>query len=681
MPPCLARPSLALLLVLAGLAAPALARDEGAAPVPAAPTAAERAAALDRLIDGADAGVTAERVDDRTWLRRLALDVLGRLPTLDETAAFLVDREPDRDGRWVDRWLDAPGHRSRMQTWWSDLLRARSDLARRTSGEPLRHWIRDRLERGVPYDEMVTELLTAEGPAHAPDNGATGFLLRDREMPEDSMANTARVFLGTRIECAQCHDHPFEPWTREQFFGMVAFTGGLEYEVDVDDLPVGSAADALAEQLRREQGGRVKQPIKRVLRPVTNGLSGSGTASVRLPDEHGEPTDTWVHATTILDGVPGPAVERPAPTRKQRRRGREPEPLPVDSRAALASWMTAPENPRFHRVLANRLWSLVFGRGLVEPLDDLRPDVAPSHPALLDALEQLVLDLDHDVDAVLAVLLRTRAYRRLAAPADTPWQQPPTAPVVRRLAAEQIWDALLTLAKPDVDQTLGPARHHAAAEVYAEYEALAAADRQTLAALVEREVLRRTDKDAFRALRDAERKGQRQQRQERKGLLRELRGARVEGDRERMDDLGAALSARGLDPEGPRPVSKKDLVRASELPSPAPPGHLLAVFGQSTGELVDGARREANVPQALTLLNGFVDEHLLGRRQAALARALKPLRRPGQRVDACFAAVLCREPSVEERALWTAVLDADLRQGSEDLVWTLVNSHEFLFTR
>ncbi|MCK5941842.1 MAG: DUF1549 domain-containing protein, partial [Planctomycetes bacterium] len=142
-------------------------------------------------------------VDDATFVRRAYLNIVGRIPTLKETERFLADQNPDKRTDLCDLLLDSPGRTSHFSNYWFDLLRVQS-RQRQLSGEPFAHFVRTAVRDDLPYDEFVRAMLTAEGPAHGRDNGATGHLMRDNGMPHDSMANTVRLFLGTRLECAQC---------------------------------------------------------------------------------------------------------------------------------------------------------------------------------------------------------------------------------------------------------------------------------------------------------------------------------------------------------------------------------------------------------------------------------------------------------------------------------------------
>jgi hypothetical protein len=634
-------------------------------------------------------------IDDAGFARRLFLDTLGRIPTVDELDGFLADKAGDKRARLAKELLESPGHGSRMFHFWADLLRARTKLARKTSGDPFMHFIRQAIHENQPYDEMVAEMLTAEGPAHAPGNGATGYLMRDLEMPEDSMSNTMRVFLGTAVECAQCHDHPFDEWTRKQYYEMVAFTGGLEYKLGFNGLPAGERYKALLDDLRDEHGKGAKRAFERVFRPVYSGIVGSGTSTVQLPSDYqyddAEPLE-WVSGRNLFDGEPGPEPEFPESDRSRKRnrpKKKKIEPVEVHSREALAEWVTSPDNPRFTSMITNRLWKLVMGRALIEPLDDWKADTESILPQLSVLLDELMLELDYDVRAFLSVLLRTQAYQREAwvgSSAVVIGSRVPTSPELRRLSAEQVWDSLLTLVVPDLDGTLAGVITPEAEDVYAKYEEVLLYSDAEARDRVKDQLLRYTNRSAYDALRAEQNAERKAARYDERDLVRQLKKELRRGNREAEQLLLDRLSELGIDSDTdlrPRSArrSEKELLRASELVSPAPADHLLRVFGQSDREHVETAHVDANVPQVLELLNGFIEEHLLTNRDAVLPGAIRAVSGSGERIAVAYRGVLGRDPTSAELALWLPEVRQDNRAALRDLMWVLVNSHEFLFQR
>lgn len=681
------------------------AQEVGASRVAGQPAQAILAAArqIDKLVE-ADLAAHQQRpnpvVDDATYVRRAYLGIVGRIPTLAEIEAFQGSHESDRRRRLVDHLLDSPGYTSHMFNYWADLLRVKTRLAQQTSGGPYIHWLKTAIGENAPYDRFVSELLTASGAAHERGNGATGYYLRDRGMPEDNMSNTVRVFLGTRLECAQCHNHPFDQWTQKQFFEMAAFTGGIRYADD------GAQQDRrqnqeIARQLRDEHGPQAQRALRRLMQPVTVGISGTGAGLAQLPKDYqyddAEPTQL-VKAHAMFGEDPG--VEPRVPRSDQRRnRGRRPAGqnrrtrgprLPeIGSREAYAAWLTSPDNPRFTAVIANRMWKRVMGLGLIEPVDNITEETVASNPALLAYLEELMVDLDYDLVQFQRVLGYTQVAQRAAA------QRQPAAdetyrfagPVLRRMSAEQIWDSVLTLVVPDLDGHLDdPAAQ--AEPVYRSYERLSSLSGEELSKRVAIEVLRYTDPARYQEMRREERMETSQQQRrvraqgqrEVRDLRRELARARRAGDDERVAELMAELQEITVQRGRRRGAGASRLARASDLPSPAPPGHLLGEFGQSDREQIEASHAEANVPQVLTLLNGFVEQSIL-RPESLLTRALDAAPSTADKIRTAYRAILGRDPSSAEVRLWTADHKQLRDQMQRDLVWTLLNTNEFRFVQ
>lgn len=652
----------------------------GVDPAPAALPGSWSPAAAAERIDKALASLREAplaTIDDATFARRAYLDVVGRIPSFDELTEFLGDRAADKRDRLVDALIDSPGHRSHMANSWADLLRLKDELGRSLSGEPLKHWIRQSLEEDAPYDDMVRELLVAEGPAHAPGNGATGHLMRDAGMLEDSMANTVRAFLGARIECAQCHDHPYEPWTQEQYYAMVAFTGGMEHKLDLKDLAFGGPLIDLRSELVADRGRLAKGAFSRAMRPYTKGIEGSGTAEVAMPDDAAHRPGEPVRAATFTGEVLGPDPRG----KGKKGRGKRVE---VGSRESLADWVVGNDHGLFARAIANRTWERLMGRGVIEPLDDVW-SAMPRHFGLMGELERLMLEVDYDLDAFQRAVLRTDAWR---APALGPDDDGAglLAPARRRLSAEQVWDSLVTLVVPDVDATLQPALTEGAREVYADF---GAAVDDPVAAVTERfeaQYLRLTDRATYQSVKrttkaeakQAERSAEAALKEQTQPLRKALRKAKKKGDDERVEGLAEELEAAGV--VRVSRAERRGLTRASELPQPAPADHLMARFGQSDREQLDGGHREDSVPQVLALLNGFVERNILKDDQGVLMKALGETDDSHEVLERAWISVLGRGPTVTERGLWARDLHGERDAAIDDLVWCLVNSHEFLFT-
>jgi len=656
---------------------------------------------IDALAETAlrDAGLKpAALADESAFLRRTYLATVGRIPTEAEIAAYRADSSSEKSRHLVDELLASKGYESHMFNWWADMLRARGRLAQRASGEPYIHWLKSSIARNKRYDTMVKELLTASGPVHQRGNGATGYLMRDRNMPEDNMSNTIRLFLGSRVECAQCHNHPFDKWTQKQYFEMVAFTGGIQYARNGRQDP---RARELAKQAQAKWGRNGIRALRRTLEPTYIGIFGSGTGMARLPKDYqyedAKPLD-WTVAAPLFDPPVHINVNMPNEEELRRRiRGRNKEkkiqralkrvrPQEADSRLAFAEWLTASTNPRFSKVIANRLWQRAFGRGLIEPVDDIKDDTVAAAPELMEYLSQLMVELDFDMREFQRVLFNTRLWRRQAiAPADTPGTIADLrGPVLRRMSAEQAWDSMLTLVVRDLDSKLQPPLGPRAERVYGTFDKLDGATDEEILEQAGRLALRYSDPEKAREMQRAERaKVQRANRAKRKQagpLYRQLKLAKRAGDQAKMAEIHAKLRAMGLQPPGSRAGrGVNDLARSSDLPSPAPAGHLLRELGQSERELIGEAHVDPTVPQILALVNAFLEQKLLTNPDATVTRSVRDARGPKAKVKTAFLAVLGRAATSSERSMWERELSRGGVEAERDLIWTLVNTHEFLF--
>ncbi len=394
---------------------------------------------------------------DEIFLRRIYLDIVGRIPTLHEARQFHDNPNTGKRAVLIEHLLGTEAHAKHMFSFWADILRVHS-RANGGQGEmtsqPYVEHIKKRLRENQPYDKFVHELLTAQGKVW--ENPAIGYYMRDLGMPLDNLANTMRVFLGTRIECAQCHNHPFDKWTQMQFYQMAAFTYPLETNF------TGIAAqDATLPLKRRAEKSPDLAPQARWLGSIFENLGDFVRYSkvqalpvrqLRLPHDYqytdAKPKDT-VRPSTIM----GTKVECNA--------GQE-------SVRAFADWMVSPKNPRFTKTIANRLWKIVFGLGLIEPVDEIADSTEAVNPELMRHLEELMLRCKYDTRAFLKVLYNTQAYQRATSrrellPGDTYHF---TGPLLRRMTAEQIWDAFITLIHPTPDL---PRRHGIDEEVKSKF--------------------------------------------------------------------------------------------------------------------------------------------------------------------------------------------------------------------
>jgi mono/diheme cytochrome c family protein len=372
------------------------------------------AAKIDRLIAARWASekvAPAPPTDDGAFLRRLSLDVIGRVPSVAETRRFLRDPTSDKRGQAIERLLDSPGYVTNFSNVWRDLLlpEANADFQQRFLGNSIESWLRKQFTDNVSYDRMVRELLTlplkmnqrqlfAVYNQNGSEPTPMAFYLAKQGKPENLAASTARLFLGIRLECAQCHNHPSGRWTREQFWGQAAFFGGIKRQGNNGNFsPLNEVAD------RRE-------------------LSIPGTERVAQ--------------ARFLDG-------------------KEPRLRYKDSaRASLAVWMTAADNPFFARAAVNRLWAHFFGVGIVEPVDDFSDENKPSHPELLDELARQFIKHGFDYRFMIRAITLSKTYQLSSVHPGAP---PPDARLfarmpVKGLSQDQLMDSLtLTIGAPSQD--------------------------------------------------------------------------------------------------------------------------------------------------------------------------------------------------------------------------------------
>ena len=342
---------------------------------------------LDRLVWAKlrKMGLTPSEVcDDATFLRRVSLDLLGTLPTVDEAQSFLDDTHSNKRERWIDHLLTREEYADFWSLKWADILLVdREKLGDRGAFE-FHRWLRSQFARNRPYDAWVRELLTATGDSAK--FGPVNFF-RSADTPDALARTISQAFLGVRVECAQCHHHPFEKWSQEDYYSLAAFFHGLELR------PLGK--------------DRVL-----VLHP--------GYRDLTIPQ-----TTTVVTAHALG-----------APVSDRLKQG--------DPRQVLAEWLTAQDNPWFARLAVNRLWKHFLGRGLVESEDDLRSTNPPTNGPLLDALANELVQSGFDLKHVMRLILNSRVYQLSSEPNDSNLDdaQNFSHHVIRRQSAEVLLDSI-----------------------------------------------------------------------------------------------------------------------------------------------------------------------------------------------------------------------------------------------
>lgn len=309
-----------------------------------------------------------EPIDDAKYLRRVSLDLIGRLPSVEETRAFIADQDPNKRELLVDRLLKDRGYADFWANKWADLVRPNPYRVGIKATYSLDQWLRDAFRENKPMDQFAREIVTAEGSTWR--NGAT-TIFRDRRTPEEITTMICQLFLGVRLECAKCHQHPFEVYGQQEFYGMAAFFARVGYK-----------------------GTGLSPPI-------------SGGEEIVLAATSGE-------ARHPLTGQ----VLPPAPLFASELGDLQPE-LSEDRRQQFATWLTAAENDLFAAAAVNRIWGDLFGIGIVDPVDDLRATNPPSNPQLLAALADYYRSVGFDQKRLLKTIVLSHAYSLSSVPNET----------------------------------------------------------------------------------------------------------------------------------------------------------------------------------------------------------------------------------------------------------------------
>ncbi|WP_175517496.1 DUF1549 and DUF1553 domain-containing protein [Planctomicrobium piriforme] len=334
--------------------------------------------------------------DDAEFLRRASLDLCGKIPAASTVRDFLSDPAPDKRERLVEKLLASPGYVIHATHLWRAAMipEAQNEMAARAALPGFEAWLRSRIAENRNYAEIVDEVLTLPldqgdvSPFAQPDRPTpAAFYVAKEGKPEALAAASARLFLGVRIDCAECHDHPFDVWKRDQFWQLAAFFA------EVPAAPDGT--DSL---------------------PKKEGVPGT----IRIPE-----TERTVSAT-FLDGQPAGSNSE------------------EDIRSQLARWILSPNNPYFAKAAVNRLWANFFGLGLVEPMDDFSRSNPPSHPELLEELALAFQKSNYDFRFLARAIAGTQAYQ-LSSRQTHPSQRDArlfAKGAVRGLSPEQIFDSL-----------------------------------------------------------------------------------------------------------------------------------------------------------------------------------------------------------------------------------------------
>jgi hypothetical protein len=316
--------------------------------------------------------VPSKLTDDSVFLRRVYLDTLGVLPPIDETRRFLASSDPQKRSRLIDELLRRPEFVDLWALKFADLFQLGTNTGAK-GGWQLYRWIRQSLADNKPYDQMVREMLLGGGSFVY--DATVNFYHGLWKGPEGMVTQVSQALLGIRMDCAKCHDHPFERWTQDDFYGMAAFFTHLEFKAE----SYGLFERAIAVRPTRKPSYDYINNNKELLHPRTH-----------------QPLTPRFLTGEVVEDRPG-----------------------GDLRETLADWITSPKNPWFSRAIANRIWKHYLGRGIVEPVDDLRATNPPSNQGLLDTLADHLVQDKYDLKKLIKAILNSRTYQTSAAPNAT----------------------------------------------------------------------------------------------------------------------------------------------------------------------------------------------------------------------------------------------------------------------
>jgi hypothetical protein len=589
--------------------------------------------------------------NDNQFLRRIYLDIAGRIPTFEEAEKFLTSRSAAKRAELINELLDSPAFAMRMYNYYSDLFRIRDGVTMMGNGDlkadPYIEYIKASIREDKPYDEMVKELLSATGQIW--EEPAAGYLLADSGMRLCNLSNTFTVFMGTEITCAQCHDHPFEEVYQMDFYKMAAFMGETEMRSRGGNSMMMMGDNNTKEEVARmskilKDAGKLRERetedrnLRQWLGTKSIVLHDDGSNAVQLPHDYkyddGEPNMKVEPATYFGDKMDVSKYDSP--------------------RHAFADWVVSPENPRFTINAVNRFWKMAFGLAQIEPVYNIpgHLDGQAQNYELLTFLEEMFKDLNYSTKDFFRVVYNTQTYQRESETMSPSLTQIDKGtyhfpgPILRRMTAEQIWDSLvaLTTADPEAITRTG-------AEQYKQWMNTDTTDLNSADAIM-----------AYKA--DWGKIGQ----------LTKYDGTYVS-----RDDY----------------VDGVQMFRASELRQPMPAGHFLRMFGQSDKQLIENQFTGGSSPQVMALLNGTITNKVLTSPDAYLIKEIaQGSGSKRDNIDKIFLSVLSRYPTSEEKTVAQSGMRAKTDRGDSDkakleaeakaignVIWALVNTREFLFVQ
>lgn len=658
---------------------------------------------------------------DLGFLRRIYVDLIARIPTEAEIREFEAWPAETRRDQIIDKLMADPRYVDRWTVFFEDLLRLRTNS---TGGAALITFVHQAVQENMPYDELCRRLLIANGKAgRTPE---VGFILGDDAEPMAMATVTAQVFLGTRIGCAQCHDHPFDVWKREDFYGMAAYFGKTRrvesqltrvvYTTEAQQSsvlwpPEGDAAGETRKPMTprfpfpiEEDNGSLKflARLAKVRAPKDAPAAGPTGPSV---DDLLADADTKVKSRT---GSGGPTLDVTSEAKRDIRQIDIQASLQSQSelRMKLADLVTNPRNRYFSRNIVNRVWKELIGRGFVEPVDDFRKDNPASHPQTLDYLADEFVASGYDLRQLVSAVVRTEVYRRSRAPHDIDdlarqeLEVAFLATPMKRMIGESLYDSIVTAGH------LFEFKHPAGANEVVTYEKIRVPkladgkpgkvsapalfggrpmpgmagmrDAGSAGATPGYALEDAIELDFQKVLVDEEDEVAVEQ-------MRVMSREELEAERMMKDRMAKGDGVEYVEKTVKKVADANPKFNTSlRMESPAPQGHFLRVFGQPNRQDLGESRDEsATMRQALMMLNGRLTH------EASRVGPLEPLAEllQGDKADItaairlAYREIMTRLPSADELAEAREIVTGASTplEGMADLRWVLLNCNEFRF--
>lgn len=567
-----------------------------------------------------------QRLNDLEFFRKASLDLTGRIPTLKEIEDFQKMTQADKRYVIVEKLQNTLGYVSHNYNFWADALRF-FDNGRGSMNGDYGQYIKSTIHQNKTYDKWVHKLISSTGSIHTDDGGAVGYYLRDKGMPLDNLANTMKLFLGTDISCAQCHDHPFERWSQMDFYQLAAFTDGINFKKNKE------AQDAYSQYKKKEKNAK-KVIISRFITEVMGGqVVNTGNGSIKLPHDYSY-DDAKPHQVITAKFPFGPqpniskASPKPSQKTKKSKKDKYIKSKGIGSREMLADWIIGDHNGMFSKTIVNRMWHKLMGDHLIgDSLVDFSSKAQGSNKYLTTSLVKVMKYVKYDLRRFEKIIMMTKAYQRKGRIRDLKIGEKNyfEAPMIRRMSAEQMWDSMQVLTETELDKALN-------------YDSMS------------------TPKKKFYS---------------------DMRGK----------PFNVILKSIPKNPPVPSTFfnvysksakkAPRGPMRASEKPQPSKNGSFLREFGQSSRMFIDDSSKEPSPPQALYMLNSEVDK-IISSRKSDVYKVINSKKDSKEKIRQLFLTILTKEPTVSDYTEYSSLAKKG-SSGMQDLAWILLNSNEFKF--